>query len=81
MAEWLTLPKVAEEMGLSRTQVFRLVKKGRLPAQRVGRQWMVSRLNLQLIKWYRAKLEGMRKLPFGSKGVEKLSVMEKFSTG
>jgi excisionase family DNA binding protein len=66
MAEWLTLPMVAREMGLSRVQVFRLVKKGRLPAARVGRQWMVSRVNLERIVMYRERLRVMLRPPFGS---------------
>jgi len=74
MGEWLSLAEVASELGLSRTQAWRLVRKGRLPAQRNGRHWMVSRVNLERIKVYRAELRNLLKLPFGSKGVGKVSV-------
>jgi excisionase family DNA binding protein len=74
MGEWLTLPEVAKELKLSRQQAFRLVKKGRLPAGRVGRQYMVSRVNLQRLKVYREQVAQMMKLPFGKDGVEKSGV-------
>jgi len=65
MSEWLTVPEVAKELGVSDVQAWRLVRKGRVPAQRVGRQWMVSRLNLEKAKAYRSVMEQMLKLPFG----------------
>jgi excisionase family DNA binding protein len=76
VAEWLTLPEAAKVLRVSRVQVFRMVKKGRLPAARVGRQWMVSRVNLERLLVYRENVKAMLKRPFGAGGVEKSFVKQ-----
>lgn len=38
----LTIPELAERMGLSRVAVYRKVKSGKIPATRVGRIHIVS---------------------------------------
>ena len=39
--EYLSIPEAARILGLSRIAVFKQVKKGRLPAIRIGRNWAV----------------------------------------
>lgn len=39
--EYYSLPEVAALLGLSRIAVFKRVKKGQLPALRIGRNWAV----------------------------------------
>jgi len=38
----LTTTQAAEILGLNRTQVFRLVKQGKIPAQRIGRNYFIK---------------------------------------
>lgn len=40
---FLSLPEVARLLGVSRTAVFGAVRRGVLPAERVGRAWAVRR--------------------------------------
>ena len=39
--EYLSIPQAAALLGLSRIAVFKRVKKGSLPAIRIGRNWAV----------------------------------------
>ena len=39
--EYYSLPEAAAMLGISRIAVFKKVKKGQLPALRVGRNWAV----------------------------------------
>jgi excisionase family DNA binding protein len=39
--EYLSIPEAAIVLGLSRIAVFKQVKKGKLPAIRIGRNWAV----------------------------------------
>lgn len=41
--DWVSLPEVAEELGVHRTAVNAMVLDGRLEAQRVGPYWRVRR--------------------------------------
>jgi excisionase family DNA binding protein len=43
----LTLPEIAEMTGMAGPTVRVWVKQGRLPATKVGRQWMVRRGDLE----------------------------------
>ena len=45
--ETLTLKEVARELGRSLEQVRRYVREGKLPAQKLGMQWFVSRRALE----------------------------------
>lgn len=45
-ADLLSLPQVARLMGYSRIEIFRKVKRGEIPAKRVGRGYFVHRANL-----------------------------------
>lgn len=39
--EYLSIPEAAGILGISRIAVFKQVKKGKLPAIRIGRNWAV----------------------------------------
>lgn len=42
-SKYVTIPQVAKLLGLSRIAVFKKVKKGEIPAQRIGRTYAISR--------------------------------------
>ena len=42
----LTVPQAAARLGLHRSRVFRLVRDGRLPAERHGRDWLIRESDL-----------------------------------
>lgn len=43
----LTLPQAATALGMDRSAVFRVVKAGKLPAVRIGRDWLVTRADVE----------------------------------
>ena len=46
--EWLTVPEVAEELGIPRTRGYELIAKGDLPAVRIGERTIrVNRRELE----------------------------------
>ena len=42
-AKFITIPRLAKEIGLSRSQVFRKVKAGEIPAHKIGRIFLVPK--------------------------------------
>ena len=38
----MTIPQLASEMGLSRVAVYKKVKRGEIPATKVGRDYVIS---------------------------------------
>jgi hypothetical protein len=46
----LTLLEVSRELGRSLEQVRRYVREGKLPAQKLGMQWFVTRCDLEAFK-------------------------------
>ena len=48
---YLTIKDVAEQLGLHKTTIYRLVKKGELPAFKVGNQWRFDKNILE--EWIR----------------------------
>lgn len=46
VGDWLTTTEVAGVLGLSRRRVQKLVKDGRIPARRVGRDYLVLRADV-----------------------------------
>ena len=44
---FLTVEEVAERFGVNVTTVYRLVKRGKLPAFKVGNQWRFSETRLE----------------------------------
>lgn len=49
MAKWLTTKQVAEELFVSQRRVQALIKAGRLPAQKRGRDWYIKDLDLSQV--------------------------------
>ena len=45
--EWLTVAQVMVLVGLSDSRVQRLLREGRIPARKVGRDWIVSRRSVE----------------------------------
>lgn len=44
---YLTIQDVARRFGVNATTVYRLVKRGKLPAFKVGNQWRFGKARLQ----------------------------------
>jgi len=44
--EYISTTEAGEILGLNRTQVFRLVKAGQIPAVRIGRNYAIKRSDL-----------------------------------
>lgn len=40
--KYITIPQLAELLGISRVAVYRKVKKGQIPAEKVGRVYVIS---------------------------------------
>lgn len=45
--EYVTIPELAKILGLSRIAVFKKVKKGEINAVKVGRNYAISRKNIE----------------------------------
>lgn len=45
--QYLTVGEVAERFGVNSTTIYRLVKRGRIPAFKVGNQWRFSPQHLE----------------------------------
>jgi len=41
--KWLTLDQVADYLQMSKSSIYKIVQKGRIPAYKVGRQWRFKR--------------------------------------
>jgi excisionase family DNA binding protein len=62
MIELMTVADVSRGLGVSRQQVWRLVRSGRLPARMVGRCYLVSRANYErMVAWRKAMMDLRRK--------------------
>jgi excisionase family DNA binding protein len=49
MARFLTLDEVAEELAITKTQIYTMVRNGEIPAVRIGRKahWRIERARLE----------------------------------
>lgn len=60
---YITIPQLAKMLGLSRTTVYRRVKNGEIPAQKIGHTYVISDdeiakiLNKKLISKDKRKIE------------------------
>ncbi|HEY7225771.1 MAG TPA: helix-turn-helix domain-containing protein [Micromonosporaceae bacterium] len=65
---FLTLEEVAEELAVTRTQIYTMARKGEIPAIKIGQKghWRVERSRLEewIAEQYRATAEYVRKNPF-----------------
>jgi excisionase family DNA binding protein len=55
MEDFVLLPDAARELNLSRAVLWRHVKAGRLPAQRLGRLYVIRRADLATFQKNRRK--------------------------
>ena len=63
--EWVPISECAALFGVSRQQVWRMVRSGRLPAKRFGSFLMVHRSNVQRMLEYRGRVDALKKEPMG----------------
>ena len=47
--KYITIPQLAKLLGLSRIEVYRKVKKGQIPATKIGRVYAISDRNITYI--------------------------------
>ena len=45
--KYITPEEVADELGLSLTTVYNLLRKGQLPGEKVGRKWLILRERIE----------------------------------
>ena len=45
--KYITPEEVADELGLSLTTVYNLLRKGQLPGVKVGRKWIILREKIE----------------------------------
>ena len=50
LSKYLTVPEAAAELGVSRQRVGQIIQAGRLPAERVGRIWLVPLAAVEAVK-------------------------------
>ncbi len=43
---WLTLDELAKYLKLSRTNLYRMVQQGKIPASKIGFQWRFNRMEI-----------------------------------
>lgn len=51
----MLVPQAAAELAVSRFTVWKYIDSGRLPATRVGRDWIIRRSDLETFKGQRRK--------------------------
>ena len=50
MNKLLTTQEAGEELGIGRLRVRQLISSGRLPAKKFGRDWVISKDDLEKVK-------------------------------
>ena len=50
LKEYVTVTEAAESRGLTRQAILAVIKRGTLPATRVGNQWLIHRKDLAVFK-------------------------------
>jgi excisionase family DNA binding protein len=45
MKNWLSIPEIANEYGLSRQTIWRLVREKKVASHRIGRQYRISHID------------------------------------
>jgi excisionase family DNA binding protein len=50
MPKPLTAVQVADQLGISKSRVIALIRAGRLPAQKIGVQWLINRADLHKVR-------------------------------
>lgn len=57
MADYVTVKRAVEELGLSPQMIYRLINEGDLDARKVKAKWLITRESLQAEKELRRLLE------------------------
>ena len=71
--ELLTTKQVAERLGISLSRVHQLINEERLPAQKVGRDYVVKEEDLKLVEERKVGRPPKTKVDTGSKAGKKKS--------
>ncbi len=48
--EFITTSQAAEKLGISQRRVQALITSGRLPAQKIGRDWLIRESDLEVVR-------------------------------
>jgi excisionase family DNA binding protein len=48
LAKFITNKEVASRLGISKQRVWQLIQSGKVPAQKVGRDWIIDEKDLDL---------------------------------
>lgn len=46
----LTTQQAAERLGISQPRIYQLISEGRLPAQKIGRDYLIDEKDLKLVE-------------------------------
>ncbi len=52
MTHWLTMKEAAEYLKMGRSTIYKLLREGKLPAHKVGREWRFDAAELD--EWVKA---------------------------
>ena len=65
MARMMSLEEAAERLWVSYTTAYRLVRRGELPAAKIGKQWRIERAKLEdwIAERYRQTQQQLADLP------------------
>jgi excisionase family DNA binding protein len=67
VADVLGIKEASKLLGISRQQVWRYVRSGRLPARKIGDAWIITLGMVQKMKAWREMRAKQEELPFGRK--------------
>ncbi len=60
--EYITIPQLAKILGLSRIEVYRKVKKGQIPAVKIGRAYAISDRDITYILGHKVSAKGKKRI-------------------
>ncbi len=60
--KYITIPQLAKLLGLSRIEVYRKVKKGQIPAIKIGRVYAISDRNITYILGKKVDSKGKKRV-------------------
>ena len=50
MDKWMSVPEAAQELGVTRGRINAMIRAGRLHATKIGRNWVVTREDLEAVR-------------------------------
>lgn len=60
--KYITIPQLAKLLGLSRIEVYRKVKKGQIPATKIGRVYAISDRDITYILGKKVSAKGKKRV-------------------